>query len=916
MTHLQTNTQPSEYMIRLVNGQTASYKGRAPADLNDKYQRGTHAECKALVKQEHSKPEGLRITGLLGFNADGSTTDMPFPDGWLVAPSDVPLSQTPFSQPATEASIEPRTGDGAQDGCVPGYECEPQDVAPAIAKFTSYIPDPLAVTNTQFLQGIFGSLAPGKTCWTTSFAANPKPAKGEAGAEGKDWKGNKCQPEEVQDTPFGNAYISVSSFRMGSDRTFKRDREHFDTLYMVVLDDIKYASITPTWKLETSLKNFQLGFKLKEPINDLDVASRLHEEITKADLGNDKSGNMAVRYVRLPGGCNTKAQPTFPCRLHSFDPTITYTLEQLIDAFRLDRAYIMDGDKPQRSKQSIGRSVGSTDNDYLAPDQPDADQVEDLRSALAHLDSDDRTTWVNCMMALRTCIDGYSLWIEYSGKSSKFDPAKEPHQWGSARPTMTHWKQIFVMARAKGWPGRDSRTSGGAVIAAGLLSRPLYRDLREATGSAKDVADTNTHLPPAIDPAIDPTHTTTLFDSPVVLPPFAKELLNLPYGLGEIQRYIYGRMKYPSSANAGVTAISCFQSLAMGIFTIESFSGLGLNEYYFTCAPTGFGKEDLRQSIEEIFNTSKMDCLINLTLPTIQFALPASAQGAHAQLLGNPQQLFMADELAEYMAGTQKDQHKQGLIGYIMECYTRPLKSVNVPYSLTSKQPPVKHPRVAIYATTTWERMSEVMTSSHATSGVYNRVVIHIGEQTRIEKKYNGLVYEIPETVKSLVKWLTTKPPNSTIIFSPEAWDYFVTYDKSICESLKFSDNALAGRLSEQAIKMAAVIALSDLRTVITVEDMTTAFAIRLGMYHRAAAIIGRDQTMSDLVPTGKAVAQVTEVFKRKESLSISRMRDFSRAFKSLSANDQASVIRMLVMQGTCRLREASTVYDSLIYEI
>jgi len=105
MTQLQPNTQPSEYMIRLVNGQTASYKGRAPADLNSKYQRGTLAECKSLVRQEHAKTEGLRISGLLGFNADGSTTDMPLPDGWPVATPNVPGEQVAVSQP-TEPPVQ------------------------------------------------------------------------------------------------------------------------------------------------------------------------------------------------------------------------------------------------------------------------------------------------------------------------------------------------------------------------------------------------------------------------------------------------------------------------------------------------------------------------------------------------------------------------------------------------------------------------------------------------------------------------------------------------------------------------------------------------------------------------------------------------------------------------------------------
>jgi hypothetical protein len=40
------------------------------------------------------------------------------------------------------------------------------------------------------------------------------------------------------------------------------------------------------------------------------------------------------------------------------------------------------------------------------------------------------------------------------------------------------------------------------------------------------------------------------------LPPFCDELLKLPHGLGHIQNYIFGSMKYPSQATAGIAAYS------------------------------------------------------------------------------------------------------------------------------------------------------------------------------------------------------------------------------------------------------------------------------------------------------------------------------------------------------------------------
>lgn len=96
------NTTPIEFMLRLVNGQTASYKGRVPADLNNKYHRGSLGECKTLVMQEHNKPDGLRFMGLLGFYADSSTVALPFPVDWPSAPlnrTDEQSSDTRFNDP-------------------------------------------------------------------------------------------------------------------------------------------------------------------------------------------------------------------------------------------------------------------------------------------------------------------------------------------------------------------------------------------------------------------------------------------------------------------------------------------------------------------------------------------------------------------------------------------------------------------------------------------------------------------------------------------------------------------------------------------------------------------------------------------------------------------------------------------------
>ena len=183
-------------------------------------------------------------------------------------------------------------------------------------------------------------------------------------------------------------------------------------------------------------------------------------------------------------------------------------------------------------------------------------------------------------------------------------------------------------------------------------------------------------------------------------------ILKLPCGLGEIQNYIYGRMKYPNRATAGVAAISALQSIAMGTFVIDIYNGLGLNEYYMMLSPTGSGKEDLRQAIEELVYRARTDGAISeIVLPKVKFNLPASPQAAHTALSDcNGTMIYLADEFAEWLGSTAKDGARQGVVAYLMEAYTRALKSINVPASMANVYKPVDGPRIGAFTTSTWER--------------------------------------------------------------------------------------------------------------------------------------------------------------------------------------------------------------------
>lgn len=78
--------------------------------------------------------------------------------------------------------------------------------------------------------------------------------------------------------------------------------------------------------------------------------------------------------------------------------------------------------------------------------------VRDLRSALAHMRSDDRDLWIRMGHALKTLGDqGRGLWLEWSQTSAKYDAADAAATWDSFKPTHTGYQAVFAEAQRQGW---------------------------------------------------------------------------------------------------------------------------------------------------------------------------------------------------------------------------------------------------------------------------------------------------------------------------------------------------------------------------------------------------------------------------------------------------------------------------------
>ena len=411
--------------------------------------------------------------------------------------------------------------------------------------------------------------------------------------------------------------------------------------------------------------------------------------------------------------------------------------------------------------------------------------------------------------------------------------------------------------------------------------------------------------------------------SAFALPDYPAELLALPGGLGEVQQFIYNRMSYPSIATAGITALATVAAFAQSHITVDSRDGLGLNEQFMILAATGFGKEDLRKPLEildresdkQLISSGLAGQLNAFSNVKLQYAAPSSQQGLHKVLEDNRSVFFLSDEFAEWLRMSHSDSHKQAALGYLMQIYTKALGTVEPGHAVTRSYERVSNPRVGILATSTAEALLETMTREQADSGAYNRWVMFVGDQELPKKRYTGLVYEPAQSVVEFITWIKALG-EKRLRFSPAAFQEFINLDDSLAEPIKRKDGVLGGRLSEQAIKLAALFALSDRRQAIEAQDLKLAFTIRIGLYHRAAALAQHEGSLSGMHQTGEAMEQIHQLLKNNQLLYKSQLPNRSRKYNKLSIAERNAVLSALFEHGIAApVKDNPKIIVSCVYE-
>lgn len=201
------------------------------------------------------------------------------------------------------------------------------------------------VTNEAFLQACFG--ADWRDAHVTGFAEDPGELEG-LGLKHY-WGGRRWRSwPDTLGLAHENAYFVVSLF--GDDPVTgqaKRRKALFRATHVVVIDDVGtkvpwdalVGKPSPSWSLETSPGNYQLGYILDRPETDAGRVNALLDEMVAHGLapdGTDPGMKGVTRYVRLPQGRNTKAKygpGGFRCDLAVWEPARRVGLGDLAAAW-------------------------------------------------------------------------------------------------------------------------------------------------------------------------------------------------------------------------------------------------------------------------------------------------------------------------------------------------------------------------------------------------------------------------------------------------------------------------------------------------------------------------------------------------------------------------------------------------------
>jgi hypothetical protein len=201
-----------------------------------------------------------------------------------VAPRDLRISP---NRPSAPAATVPATGPGK--GGKGGEGGEP----------------PLPPSNAVFLASVMRGVSEDARAVVCTKSGDPTDGG---------WIAEAAKDVDRQCPVDRNNYLNCSTFVPEADGSIQARKDRFGTFHILVLDDVgtkidrqKLGEFIPTWEIETSPGNSQIGIRLAVPISDPAQVKRLQDAVIAAGLCDPGAAGLA-RWVRLPNAINGKAK--------------------------------------------------------------------------------------------------------------------------------------------------------------------------------------------------------------------------------------------------------------------------------------------------------------------------------------------------------------------------------------------------------------------------------------------------------------------------------------------------------------------------------------------------------------------------------------------------------------------------------
>lgn len=293
----------------------------------------------------------------------------------------------------------------------------------------------IEVSNAEFIAAVFAKLADGAVVVVCSKPGDPTQGG---------WYPMRADKMSERLLPSNNNYVNGASIKPLADGTVNAKSEQVAEHHILLLDDVgtkvdraKLNGLVPTWEIETSLGNSQMGLVLDPPLKGTKLYRALQNAIIEKGLC-DAGANGPVRWARLPVGINAKekhrdpAGKPFVCRVKQWNPKLGYTVSVLVDKLKLQLA--LPDDLPVESIVGAAH-VTSESGDKQGHKKLTIAQLQALLQVLNP--NMGREKWIIVLMA---------VWHETGGSAEGFDLIDT---WSSAGKTypgtaalMVQWKSF------------------------------------------------------------------------------------------------------------------------------------------------------------------------------------------------------------------------------------------------------------------------------------------------------------------------------------------------------------------------------------------------------------------------------------------------------------------------------------------